>query len=161
MYQSLLSLAIGIPLALLLVPYFYDIGGATLAIVGGLIGALVATIPNVVWGLVWSWKHYRVKADFGISFRILVASLLSSGVAFGVIVLLNAAVPQGLVLMIGAVVFVLVYLVSAPLIGAVNRMDIANFATMFSGLGIVSKVLDLPLGFMCRICRNKPPPKSE
>lgn len=156
MYQSLLSLVIGIPLALLLVGYFYSVGGATLAIIGGLIGALVATIPNVVWGLVWSWKHYGVKADFGISFKILVASLLSSGVAYGIIVFLNAAVPQGIVLIIGVAVFILVYMASAPLLGAVNRMDIANFATMFSGLGIVSKVLDLPLGFMGRICRDKP-----
>jgi hypothetical protein len=27
---------------------------------------------------------------------------------------------------------------------------------MFSGLGLVSKILDLPLGFMSKICRDKP-----
>lgn len=167
MYQSLLSLAIGIPLALLMVGYFYSIGGATLAIIGGLIGSLIATIPSVAWGLIWSYKHYRVKADFGISLKILIASLLASGVAYVLIDFLSATVPQGIVLIAGFVVFALVYLASAPLLGAINRMDIMNFITMFSGLGIVSKVLELPLSLISKICRDKPaaavevPLKSE
>jgi O-antigen/teichoic acid export membrane protein len=155
MYQSLLSLAIGIP-ALLMVGYFYSIGGATLAIIGGLIGTLIATIPNVIWGLVWSYKHYRVKADFSISLKILIASLLASGVAYVLIEFLSTSAPQGIVLIAGAVVFILVYLASAPLLGAINRMDINNFIAMFAGLGVVSKILDLPLGFMSKICRDKP-----
>jgi O-antigen/teichoic acid export membrane protein len=156
MYQSLLSLAIGIPLALVLVGYFYNIGGAVYAVIGGLIGSLIATVPNVVWGLVWSYRHYRVKADFWVSLKILIASLLASGVAYAVIVFLNASMPQGIVLIAGFVVFALVYLASAPLLGAINRMDIKNFVAMFSGLGLVSKILDLPLGFMNKICRDKP-----
>jgi hypothetical protein len=50
-------------------------------------------------------------------------------------------------------VFVLVFLVAAPLLGAVNRMDIENFRAMFSGLGVVSKVLNVPLLFMRKFCR--------
>jgi O-antigen/teichoic acid export membrane protein len=156
MYQSFLSLGIGIPLALVMVGYFYSIGGAAFAVIGGLIGSLIATIPNVVWGLLWSYKHYRVKADFNISLRILIASLLASGVAYAFIGFLSTTIPQGIVLIVGAAAFVLVYLASAPLLGAINRMDIRNFIAMFSGMGIVSKVLDLPLGFMNRICRDKP-----
>lgn len=156
MYQSILSLVIGIPLALFLVGYFYSIGGAVLAIIGGLIGSLIATIPNVAWGVIWSYRHYRVKADFGVSLKILIASLLASGVAYGVINFLSVSLPQGIVLIVGFVVFALVYLASAPLLGAINRMDIRNFMAMFSGLGFVSKVLDLPLGFMNKICRDKP-----
>jgi hypothetical protein len=109
-----------------------------------------------VWGLIWSYKHYKVKADFGISLKILIASLLASGVAYALIVFLSVSIPQGIVLIAGAVTFVLVYLAAAPLFGAINRMDIQNFVAMFSGMGIVSKVLDLPLGFMNRICRDKP-----
>jgi O-antigen/teichoic acid export membrane protein len=156
MFQSFLSLAVGIPLAFVLVGYFYNLGGASFAVIGGVIGSLIATIPNVVWGLVWSWKHYRVRADFGISLKILVASLLASGVAYVVINILVAQIPQGIVLIAGAVVFVLVYLAITPLLGAVNRMDIMNFTVMFSGLGIVSKILNLPLGLMNKMCRDKP-----
>jgi hypothetical protein len=42
----------------------------------------------------------------------------------------------------------LVYLVTAPLIGAVNKADVDNMRGMFSGLGIVSTVLELPLRIM-------------
>jgi len=37
------------------------------------------------------------------------------------------------------------YLISAPLIGAINQMDINNLRVMFSGLGIISKVIEIPL----------------
>ena len=39
MKQSILSLAVGIPLAFLMVAYFYEIGGASFAIIGGILGA--------------------------------------------------------------------------------------------------------------------------
>ncbi|HSV49615.1 MAG TPA: oligosaccharide flippase family protein [Candidatus Acidoferrales bacterium] len=159
MYQSLLSLSIGIPLALSMVAYFYTIGGAPFAVIGGLIGSLIAAIPGVAWGLYWSWKNYRVKADFGNSAKILVSAALASITAFLVISFLDMRLPYGFVLIAGIVVFLLVYLASVPLLGAVNRMDIINFKVMFSGLGIVSKVLDLPLLFMHKICRDKPEAK--
>ena len=64
MKQSILSLAVGLPLAYLLVSYFNSIGGASFAVIGGIIGILISVIPAAVWGLYWSWKHYKVKADF-------------------------------------------------------------------------------------------------
>jgi hypothetical protein len=45
-------------------------------------------------------------------------------------------------------------LVAAPLLGAVNQMDIENFRAMFSGLGVVSKVLNVPLMFMHKMCKG-------
>jgi hypothetical protein len=51
-------------------------------------------------------------------------------------------------LVFGLVVFVVIYLGSAPLIGAVNKVDIDNLRSMFSGLGIVSRFLAIPLRFM-------------
>jgi len=47
-----------------------------------------------------------------------------------------------------------VYLASAPLLGAVNRADIDNFKAMFSGLGVVSKILGVPLLFMRKMCKE-------
>ena len=55
-------------------------------------------------------------------------------------------------LVLGFVVFVLVYLASAPLLGAINQADIENFRAMFSGLGIISKILSVPLLFMSKLC---------
>jgi O-antigen/teichoic acid export membrane protein len=156
MWQSIISLFVGLPLAIFLVPYFYSIGGASLVVVGGIVCALIATIPNVAWGLHWSWKNYKVKADFGASAKIFVASALASVAAFLFISFLSLHIPFGIILLGGFVVFLLVYLVAAPLLGAVNQMDIDNFRTMLSSLGAVSKVLNVFLMFMRKLCRNNP-----
>lgn len=152
MKQSILSLAVGIPLAFLMVAYFNEVGGASFAIIGGIFGALIASIPGMVWGLVWSWKNYHVKADFGNSLKIVAASILSATASYLIVSLLS--LPWWVMLVAGTVVFLFVYLTVAPLLGAVNRMDILNFQTMFSGLGIVSRVLNLPLRYMRRLCRG-------
>ncbi len=152
MKQSMLSLAFGIPLAYGMVAYFYAIGGASYAVVGGIIGSLLAGMPGMVWGLIWSWKKYHVKADFGNSAKIVAASLLASAAAYLLISLLS--LPWWMILVAGFVVFLLVYLAVAPFLGAVNHMDIENFRTMFSGLGIVSKVLGVALRYMRRMCRE-------
>ena len=154
MKQSFLSLALGLPLAYLLVAYFYSIGGASFAVIGGILGALIATIPNVAWGLYWSWKNYKVKANFGVSAKILVSSALASVATFLFISFFSLRIPFGIILLGGFVVFLLVYLVAAPLLGAINQVDIDNFRTMLSSLGIVSKILNVPLLFMRKLCRN-------
>jgi len=82
MKQSILSLAVGLPLAYLLVSYFYSIGGPSFAVIGGIVGTLIATTPNVAWGLYWSWKKYRVKADFRISAKIFASSAIASVVTY-------------------------------------------------------------------------------
>ncbi len=160
MKQSFLSLAVGLPLAYGMVALFYTFGGADAqlsafyAVIGGLLGSLIASMPGMIWGLVWSYKKYKVKADFGISAKIFVASIVASAAAFLVVSVLS--LPYWMLLVAGFVVFVLVYLAMTPLLGAVNGMDIDNFRNMFSGLGIVSKIVNVPLAFMRRLCRSKP-----
>jgi stage V sporulation protein B len=158
MKQSLLSLGVGLPLAYFLVAYFYSLGGAdplastSLAVIGGVLGSLVASMPGMIWGLIWVWRNYHVKADFGISAKIFLASGLAAAVTYVAIGLLS--LPSIVVLAAGFFVFLVVYLASAPLLGAVNQVDIENFRAMFSGLGFVSSILNVPLLFMRKMCRE-------
>ena len=152
MKQSVLSLAVGLPLAYLLVSYFASIGGPSFAVIGGIIGTLIASAPGIVWGLYWIWKNYRVKADFRVSAKIFAASAIASAVTYLFINIFSLA--YWMTLAAGFVVFLLVYLATAPLLGAVNQMDIENFRAMFSGLGVVSKVLNAPLLFMRKMCKG-------
>ncbi len=158
MYQSLLSLCM-LPATYGVVYVFYNLGGAnpeaaaSYAVIGGALGVILASLPGMIWGLVWSYRNYGVKADFGNSAKILTASLVAAAAAFLTISVL--ALPYWMLLVAGFVVFLLVYLSLAPLLGAVNLMDIENFRSMFSGLGLVSKVLHLPLWFMSKLCRCK------
>ena len=152
MKQSILSLAFGLPLSYFLVSYFSSIGGPLYAIIGGEIGTLIAGTPGMIWGLYWIWKNYRVQADFGASAKIFAASAIASVVSYLFVSVLS--LPWWLMLASGFFVFLFVYLASAPLLGAVNRTDIANLKAMFSGLGVVGKVLDFPLLFMKKMCRE-------
>lgn len=152
MKQSILSLAVGLPFAYFLVSYFYSIGGPSFAVIGGILGTLIASTPNVVWGLYWSWKHYRVKAGFRVSAKIFAASAIASVVTYLFINFFSLA--YWITLVMGFVVFLVVYLASAPLLGAINQADIDNFKAMFSGLGVVSKILDIPLLFMRKMCKE-------
>ncbi|MCL2358644.1 oligosaccharide flippase family protein [Candidatus Bathycorpusculum sp.] len=163
MKQSALSLAVGLPLAYFLVEYSFSLGGSNAqlssayAVIGGLVGSLIASMPGMIWGLIWSWRKYHVRADFRVSSKIFAASLFASIVSFALISFLN--LPYVIILAAGFVVFGLVYLVAAPIFGAVNRMDIENFRAMFSGLGIVSRFLNVPLLFMRKICRGNVEPQ--
>ncbi len=156
MYQSMLSLGLGLPIAGLMVYLFYGLGGsgetaAYMAVIGGSIGAIIASMPGMIWGLIWCYKKYRVKADFGVSGKIFVASILASVAAYLTISVL--VLPYWMLLVAGFVVFLVVYLALTPLLGAVNGMDIENFRHMFNGLGIVSKLLNIPFWFMMKFCR--------
>ncbi len=152
MKQSILSLVIGLPLAYLLVAYFYSIGGSSFAVIGGIVGTLIAIMPNAAWGLYWCWKNYKVKADFRISSKIFASSAAASVVTYLFISFFS--LPYLITLVMGFVVFMVVYLTSAPLIGAVNQADIDNLKAMSSGLGIVSKISNFPLLFMRKMCRK-------
>jgi len=134
---NILTLCIGIPLAFTLIP--------TLEIVGVIICVVASGIPSMFIGLRWIWKHYGTKADFTSSAKIFVASSLSALITY---TLLNVTAVAWAKLALGVIVFLAVYLVAAPLIGAINQGDINNLRSMFSGLGALSKLLNIPLSIM-------------
>jgi O-antigen/teichoic acid export membrane protein len=138
MKQGMLTLALGLPLAFLLVPAF--------GVVGGIVVNIFAAVPSMVWGLHWIWKHHKVKVDVRASAKIVVAALIASFVALLLLSVLYA--PDWMRLFLGFAVFAVVYLASAPLVGAINQADVNNLRVMLSGLGVVSKMLEIPFRFM-------------
>jgi O-antigen/teichoic acid export membrane protein len=138
MKQGILTLALGLPLAFILVP--------TYGVVGGILGNLFAAVPSMIWGLYWIWKHYKVKVDIHSSAKIAIASLIAS-VATALLLSIFYA-PDWLRLFFGFTAFIVVYLSSAPLVGSNNQADLNNLRTMLSGLGVVSKMLEIPFRFM-------------
>jgi O-antigen/teichoic acid export membrane protein len=135
---NLLSIAIGVPLGVCLIPPF--------GIVGVIVSALVAILPGLAINLYIIWRRYEAKVDFGVSSKILLASVIAAGASFALLSVLH--VSQWLQLISGGALFLLVYLFSAPLVGAINLMDIRNLKSMISGFGVVSDVLQIPLTIM-------------
>jgi O-antigen/teichoic acid export membrane protein len=143
MKLSALSLCIGIPLAFLLIP--------PLGILGVIIVGYGYGMPNLIIGAYWTWKRYETKPDLQNSVKILLASTIAGVATY---LFLNIFVAAAwITLAIGTVLFLVVYLVSAPLIGAINQIDISNLRAMFSGLGIISKVIEIPLTLVEKLLR--------
>jgi hypothetical protein len=95
------------------------------------------------WALYWIWKHYQTKADLISSAKILSASGLAAFIAYASVNIVSLA--EWIRLTIGVTVFLAGYISIAPLIGAITKNDIASLRAMFSNLGIVSRVLNIPL----------------
>jgi O-antigen/teichoic acid export membrane protein len=175
MRLSLLSTACILPLLLYMALFpttLTPIWGATL----GVIGIVLANIPGTIWGLYWVWKNYGVKADFSSSAKILVASGLAgivtySALAFalpwmtGYLPFLGAILSRAwAMLIVGAAIFLLVYFATAPLIGAINQMDLTNLRAMFSAFPrIIKFTLNFPLCIIEKILavRNRRIKNSE
>lgn len=135
MKLSVLTLCVGVPLAFLLIPSF--------GIVGLIICSIIASVSSLLVGLYWTWKHYETKPDLQNSARIFIASVIAAVITFVLLSLLNAA--PWIMLACGVFVFVMIYLISLPLVGAVNLVDIANLRLMFSEIRVVSKFLEIVL----------------
>lgn len=147
MIQSIMALIVGLPVGLFLIP--------TLGITGLIIANIVAGIPSMIWGLNWIWKNYQASADFKSSAKILAASALSAALAYLPTYYLHTA--NWIKLILGLSVFTTVYILGAPIIGAVCLSDIIALRAMFSDLGIVSKIIDLPLKVAEKAAQTRPP----
>lgn len=135
MKLSLITLTLGVPLALVLIPFAGIVGLITTSIVAGL--------PSLFLGLYWVWKHCKVKVDIKSSAKILAASSIAALTTF----LTTGVIPYAdwIKLAVGCITFIITYIVAAPVLGAIEKADVANLKMLFSGLGVVSRLLGIPL----------------
>jgi hypothetical protein len=112
-------------------------------------------LPSTFIALYLIWKHYGTKADFGASAKILLASALSTVTVYLFLIFFTA--PYWVLLVAGSFLFLAVYLISAPFVGAIKQSDINNLRTMFSSLGIISKVSEIPLKLIEKILKTRNP----
>lgn len=135
---SLLHAAIGFPLSFVLISQFGVIGLiATTTIVG---------VPGLVWALHFMNKRYGVSVDWVSSAKIFASSAISAVVTYLFVSSVSLSAPVELVL--GAVLFVLVFLVAALSTRTITRVDIINVRQIVSGLGPLRKPLDALLSLL-------------
>jgi len=151
MKLGLLTVCVGVPLAFILIPRF--------GIIGVIIGALVDGIPSNVIAILRAKNKYGAVMDFKSSGKILLTSLTAALTAYLFLYFLNMA--YWIQLVAGFVLFCGVYLTLTPLSGAITREDIRSLKEIFSSLGIISKILDIPLTLMEKIVPAKKSGKSE
>ena len=93
-----------------------------------------------------AWKRYGAVIDFRVSLRILLASVIAGVATYLLLSVLSMA--EWVRLVAGFVLFLAVFLTIAPLVGAVCSSDVSNLRAMSSKLGIISKLLEIPLVIM-------------
>jgi hypothetical protein len=114
-----------------------------------IIGPLVAGIPSFFIGLRLAYKRYGINVDFSASARIFLASCLAAGTVY---LFLNVFVlPNWLALFVGLILFLAIFLSSAPLVGAIKQADINNLKSLVSDLGIIARIFSIPLTFIEKI----------
>jgi hypothetical protein len=131
--MSLLTLAVYLPL------------GPVLATLWGPFGLLIAYIlsnaTSTVYGLRQTSVKHDARPDLRASGRILLAALGAAVPTLGLIQLDGAGV--GVVnLIVGGLLYLVVYLTLAPILGAVDKQDIVNLRTLLGGTRILSTVVN-------------------
>jgi O-antigen/teichoic acid export membrane protein len=139
MRMALLSLGLGVLLGWLFIPQF--------GVVGLIVATTIAAFPSIVWGLWWIRKHFGATVDWKGSTKIFLASMIAAVVTYLLLSQFNVSsrIEWLVEAFGGGVVFLVVYLVAAPLIRAVDKNDVRSLKGMLSGLGPFSYVFNIPL----------------
>jgi len=135
---SILSAVIGFPLSLVLVYYF--------AIVGLIVTTIIVSIPPILLSLGFIKRRYNVSIDWLSSVKILFSSGVTGVLTYFLVTWLPFSHPIRLV--IGVVVFVVVFLLLAVGTRTIDRTDLESIRQIAGGLGPLQKPLLAILGII-------------
>ncbi len=136
-----ISFTLGIILSLALIPTF--------GILGLIASHLIAGIPSLTISLWWIKKHYKATVDWKSSTKILTASAIAAIPTY--IISTQLTLTNWITLILGAAIYLIIYMITAPLIGAINKKDIQNLQETLEGFGPLSHLLKIPLNLIERL----------
>lgn len=140
----ILSSIVGTALALTLIP--------TYGIIGLITTILASTIIRLAFSLLWIKKHYHFTINWKSSIQVLAASATSALITYITISQLNLA--NWITLILGATIYLGTYIITAPLMGAINQKDITNLKEMLKPLGRLNTILNLPLNIIEKLIKT-------
>jgi len=138
MKLTLITLGIGLPLSLMLIPAF--------GIVGLIVTMLVAGIPSLAVGLWWAERNFGVAVNWASSTKIFLASATAAAITY--VTISQLTFHHWIKLVLGGTIFLATYFIAAPLVRAVDKNDINNLREMLSDLGPFSHLFNLPLNII-------------
>ncbi|MCX6648480.1 MAG: flippase [Candidatus Bathyarchaeota archaeon] len=131
--SSLASFAAGIITALILIPKFQ--------IVGLLITVLIAQRVGWLYQIIWARKNLTFTIDWASTIRIYATGLAAFIVSYSLINLLK--LQEWVALVSGGATFLLIYLISLPLSGSLNRVDIEQLEAITGTMGPLKPLLKI------------------
>lgn len=138
---SLVTFSIGFPLSIFLISRFL--------VLGLILTTLTAGIPSLLIALRWLKKHYGVTIDWPSSAKILMSGLAASAVTYVLVTVL--AFSNLIALVLGAVVFIFVFLLAIVVSGAITRSDIDTIRETTTQLGPLQRLTNLVLDIVERL----------
>jgi len=147
MKLALVNSAVGFPLSLLLVSRFQ--------ILGLIAAGLFTGVPSLVLSLWLIRRYWGVTVDYYASVKTLAASALAAIVTYALVSSVGSSLPYYVVLFLGALLFLAVYIVTVPLIGAASKEDVQNMREMLKELGPLSRLFNVPIGLISRLARSE------
>jgi len=138
MKLSLITLICGVPTASILIPL--------MGILGLIITNITAGIPSLFLGLNLIWRRYKLRVNMRESMKILASSTSAAAITFLAVNII--ALAYWIELAVGGAIFLVTYIFTALLIGAIKKADIENLKAIFSNIGIPSKLINIPLNII-------------
>jgi O-antigen/teichoic acid export membrane protein len=148
---SILQAVIGFPLSFFLISQF--------GIIGLIFTSIIVSIPSIVWSLIFIKKRYDVSVDWVSSAKILASSSIAAVITYIFVNWIPFSAPIRLIL--GVVLFVLVFMAAALPTGTINRNDTANIRQIVGGLGPLRKPLEIVLNLLEKFMPKPKKPNVE
>ena len=140
--MSVLTVAVYLPLG----PAFAWLWGPF-----GLLAAyILCNATSTIYGIRQTSAKYSARPDLRAGARILLAALVAAAPTIALIQLDRLGI-GAVNLVIGGLLYVLVYLTSAPILGAVEKQDIPNLKTLLSNTRIVAMFVNPVLDYESKL----------
>jgi hypothetical protein len=129
-------------------------------VMGLIATTLIAGLPSIFWSLIFAKKHYGVTIDWASSAKILLSSAVTATLTYFIIAQLSFS--SWIRLVIGVVIFLLIWVPMIIITRSVTRADIDNIRSMTTALGPVGKILNTFLRVIEKILPiSKPKPTTK
>jgi len=136
--------AVGLILAYTLIP--------TYGAIGLISTLLISALPYMIISTFWIKKTYNATINYKSSIKIIASSLISAAITYGATNIFQ--LPSIILLAMGATIYFISYLITAPLIGAINKNDTKTLKELIQPLGPLAKILNIPLNIIEKITRK-------
>ncbi|MCW3998729.1 MAG: oligosaccharide flippase family protein [Candidatus Bathyarchaeota archaeon] len=135
--MAILAGAIGFPLGYALIMSF--------GVIGLIAATIIFSVPGLIWALIYIKRIFGTTVDWGSSARILLSSAFAGVLTY--VVVSQVAFAAWILLLLGAVLYVVAVVPALLLSRSITRADIANLRSMLGGVGalggLIGKVLSL------------------
>jgi O-antigen/teichoic acid export membrane protein len=140
---TILTVAIGFPLSFILI---YQFG-----VIGLIVTSLTAGLPSLILSLRFVKTKFAVTVDYVSSAKILFSSAVAAALTYVFISQLDfSSLVQ---LIIGVIVFLVLFIVTAVATRTIDKADIINLRGMINGLGPLRKIFAFILNLLDKLIK--------